>query len=60
MFVLWYCHKRGREVRLEREKSIATEAEGQVEELSDGDSGISSVREPARITGPDSGSSSRK
>ncbi|KAJ4322612.1 hypothetical protein N0V84_004750 [Fusarium piperis] len=38
MFVLWYCHKRGREVRLEREKS-ETEApidgSGRIEELPD-------------------------
>lgn len=38
MFVLWYCHKRGREVRLEKEKSDAAEMEGRVEELSDADS----------------------
>jgi len=30
LFVLWYCHKRGREVRLEREHT-----EGRVEELPD-------------------------
>lgn len=38
MFVLWYCHKRGREVRLDREKS-ATEnpidGSDRVEELPD-------------------------
>jgi hypothetical protein len=38
MFVLWYCHKRGREVRLEREKS-ETEApidgSERIEELPD-------------------------
>lgn len=28
MFVLWYCHKRGREERLEREKAIAAGAQG--------------------------------
>jgi hypothetical protein len=38
MFVLWYCHKRGREVRLEREKSAAeTPVDGsdRIEELPD-------------------------
>ncbi|KAF4344606.1 RING-like domain protein [Fusarium beomiforme] len=38
MFVLWYCHKRGREVRLEREKSAAeTPIDGsdRIEELPD-------------------------
>ncbi|KAF4497772.1 RING-like domain containing protein [Fusarium agapanthi] len=38
MFVLWYCHKRGREVRLEREKSVAeTPIDGsdRIEELPD-------------------------
>lgn len=43
MFVLWYCHKRGREVRLEKEKAAAADMEGRVEELSDADSGIGSV-----------------
>ena len=33
MTVLWYCHKRGREVRLEKEASEAVE--GRVEELPD-------------------------
>ena len=28
MFVLWYCYKRGREVRLDKEK---TDAEGEVD-----------------------------
>ncbi|KAL2691937.1 hypothetical protein Neosp_002330 [[Neocosmospora] mangrovei] len=38
MFVLWYCHKRGREVRLEREKSeTETPIDGseRIEELPD-------------------------
>jgi hypothetical protein len=40
MFVLWYCHKRGREVRLEREKSeaeaaAAVDAGDRIEELPD-------------------------
>ncbi|CAM1511234.1 Fc.00g087470.m01.CDS01 [Cosmosporella sp. VM-42] len=40
MFVLWYCHKRGREVRLEREKSeadVANAVDGsdRIEELPD-------------------------
>lgn len=43
MFVLWYCHKRGREVRLERERSTsAVEAGSRIEELSDGDSLVES------------------
>ncbi|KLU86131.1 hypothetical protein MAPG_05150 [Magnaporthiopsis poae ATCC 64411] len=33
LFVLWYCHKRGREVRLEAER--ATEAGDRIEELPD-------------------------
>ena len=33
MTVLWYCHKRGREVRLEKEAS--QRVEGRVEELPD-------------------------
>jgi hypothetical protein len=38
LFVLWYCHKRGRETRLEKEKSEAgepVEAGDRVEELPD-------------------------
>lgn len=38
MFVLWYCHKRGREVRLEKEKADAeTPIDGsdRIEELPD-------------------------
>ena len=33
LFVLWYCHKRGREVRLEREGTV--EAGSRIEELPD-------------------------
>ncbi|KAI3401306.1 hypothetical protein diail_11389 [Diaporthe ilicicola] len=62
MFVLWYCHKRGREVRLEREKSAtAVEAGSRIEELSDGDSVVESRSgraSPKRIEG--SGASSRR
>lgn len=44
MFVLWYCHKRGREVRLEKERSAAVpDMGGRVEELSDTDSAIGSA-----------------
>lgn len=46
MFVLWYCHKRGREVRLEKERSAATDMGGRVEELSDTDSAIGSGPNP--------------
>lgn len=38
MFVLWYCHKRGREVRLEREKSASEtpiDGSSRIEELPD-------------------------
>lgn len=40
MFVLWYCHKRGREVRLEQEKAeaeaaAAVDGADRVEELAD-------------------------
>lgn len=38
MFVLWYCHKRGREVRLEKEKSDAEapiDGSDRIEELPD-------------------------
>ncbi|QPC72673.1 hypothetical protein HYE68_003425 [Fusarium pseudograminearum] len=38
MFVLWYCHKRGREVRLEREKSAPEtpiDGSSRIEELPD-------------------------
>lgn len=49
MFVLWYCHKRGREVRLEKEKAATAEMEGRVEELSDVDSAIGSVSTPIGI-----------
>ncbi|KAJ0113919.1 hypothetical protein N8I77_001205 [Diaporthe amygdali] len=62
MFVLWYCHKRGREVRLEREKSTASvEAGSRIEELSDGDSVVESRSgraSPKRIES--SGASSRR
>ncbi|PHH86238.1 hypothetical protein CDD83_10531 [Cordyceps sp. RAO-2017] len=36
LFVLWYCHKRGREVRLEREKlASAIDGSDRIEELPD-------------------------
>jgi hypothetical protein len=39
LFVLWYCHKRGREVRLEKEAAAAgqppVEAGSRIEELPD-------------------------
>ncbi|KAL2024576.1 hypothetical protein VTK56DRAFT_7619 [Thermocarpiscus australiensis] len=40
LFVLWYCHKRGRE---EREKLEKAEAEGMGEELVDGSDSVSPV-----------------
>lgn len=33
LFVFWYCHKRGRETRLEREKTV--DSSGRVIELRD-------------------------
>ena len=64
MFVLWYCHKRGREVRLEREKSAsAIEAGSRIEELSDGDSVVESRSgraSPKRIESSGATSSRRK
>lgn len=51
MFVLWYCHKRGREVRLEKERSAATDLGGRVDELSDSDSAIGSVSTPLAVEG---------
>lgn len=38
MFVLWYCHKRGREVRLEKEKleaEVGIDDADRIEELPD-------------------------
>jgi len=35
LFVLWYCHKRGREVRLEKEEKERQEADDRIEELPD-------------------------
>ena len=36
LFVLWYCHKRGRETRIERERTeSAVDGEDRVEELPD-------------------------
>lgn len=65
MFVLWYCHKRGREVRLEREKSTsAVEAGSRIEELSDDDSVVESRRSRSGRTSPkrieSAGASSRR
>jgi len=49
MFVLWYCHKRGREVRLEREKSVdPIDESDRIEELPD------DPQLPAVTTGPSS------
>lgn len=50
LFVLWYCHKRGREVRLEKEKAGSeVEAGSRIEELSDSDSAIGSGATPFAI-----------
>jgi len=36
LFVLWYCHKRGREVRLEKEDAAnAVDGSDRIEELPD-------------------------
>lgn len=58
MYVLWYCHKRGKETRLEREKSESgggepVEAGDRMEELPDdpalpGASTNPTIVEPAR------------
>lgn len=56
LFVLWYCHKRGREVRLESERSI--DGSERIEELPDdpalpapeaSSSGISTSREESDV-----------
>lgn len=58
MFVLWYCHKRGREVRLEKERAVATDLGGHVEEIPETGSGVTSPmllesrESPARIESP--------
>ncbi|ROV94382.1 hypothetical protein VPNG_09377 [Cytospora leucostoma] len=50
LFVLWYCHKRGREVRLEKENpTSAVEAGGRIEELSDSDPATGSAPTPLAI-----------
>lgn len=50
LFVLWYCHKRGREVRLEKENpTSAVEAGSRIEELSDSDPATSSAPTPQAI-----------
>lgn len=46
MFVLWYCHKRGREVRLEKEK---VDAEGEV----DGSSRVEELPDDPQLQGPE-------
>lgn len=47
LFVFWYCHKRGREVRLEKEgKAMTIDSEGRVVELDD-DPMLSSSRPSA-------------
>ncbi|KAF4452811.1 ring protein [Fusarium austroafricanum] len=52
MFVLWYCHKRGREVRLEREKS-ATETP------IDGSDRIEELPDDPLLPGPEATAASR-
>ena len=52
MFVFWYCHKRGREVRLAREADAEKEGEGYEEgrsvEVSDEETDQSSSDEKTR------------
>jgi hypothetical protein len=38
MFVFWYCHKRGKEVRLAQEAESGTIEDGEVEDEDDGKS----------------------
>ncbi|KAL5595511.1 hypothetical protein ACKRZS_000513 [Fusarium odoratissimum] len=52
MFVLWYCHKRGREVRLEREKSLA-------ETPVDGSDRIEELPDDPLLPGPEAAAASR-
>ncbi|THC89066.1 hypothetical protein EYZ11_011493 [Aspergillus tanneri] len=40
LFVLWYCHKRGREVRLENERLVSEEEIEKLNEQSSSDEGI--------------------
>lgn len=51
LFVLWYCHKRGREVRLDREKSDADLATGTI----DGASRIEELPDDPALPAPPSG-----
>jgi hypothetical protein len=55
MFVVWYCHKRGREVRLEKEKSMS--GGSRVEELPDDAETAegSNSNEHVKVTPPDAG-----
>ena len=53
LFVLWYCHKRGREVRLEREGTV--EAGSRIEELPDDPAlppPVMDSAEPVQLQGP--------
>ncbi|QPH16260.1 hypothetical protein C2857_000860 [Epichloe festucae Fl1] len=46
LFVLWYCHKRGREIRLESERSI--DGSDRIEELPD-DLALPAPEDPRRV-----------
>ncbi|KAM0349010.1 hypothetical protein ACHAPU_003945 [Fusarium lateritium] len=52
MFVLWYCHKRGREVRLDREKSAS-------ETPIDGRDRIEELPDDPLLPGPEAAAASR-
>ncbi|KAM0563623.1 hypothetical protein ACHAPJ_001348 [Fusarium lateritium] len=52
MFVLWYCHKRGREVRLEKEQSAA-------ETPIDGSDRIEELPDDPLLPGPEAAEASR-
>lgn len=47
LFVLWYCHKRGREVRLESERSV--DGSDRIEELPD-DLALPAPEAPERVS----------
>jgi len=53
LFVFWYCHKRGKESRLEKEKLAAQEGQSDVESVSDMDDslmvGVDDDTDSARI-----------
>lgn len=56
LFVLWYCHKRGKEERLKKEdaeKGEETTNDGPVVEEPSDDEAADKTRAPERLEGPD-------